>query len=540
MSVIRGSQPRDAVYVHSHFQHFQRTIEDNSLIKKTDRISKKIAKAIDAELVLQIKIVSKEELRILKAGYGSDQKGDLRKFYKEEIKKAFGPNTLAGMFVSHRSDKLSQAGLQETIKAGLIAVNSDKKVSEKEFIKKERVKFEAFLNNLSKAVSDLYEGLEKGYKDQDLHNLAGLPGMVARAQAAIGLTFDAYLTKKNAPTAAINNVKASVKKLSKVRSINGYNTQVGKIFHHVSETIFEMILGFSAFAAGLHGHNGIVKTFEESIATGLFKRVGAVGGSNKPIGTTDIQFKLGKVVIGWDVKSNKEVYTKTQFSAGGSALEVMENMITKHSEFEIFNKMGINSQTFFKWLMYAIVNSAAIKASLKSTGAPETSTDYEEGWVEKNVIGSFTKILLLAGFIDFLDKYLANFKNQERSQIIISFGTEVIFLSEFLRELRAAIIPFINNPKNNLYAKIGSIHVTPNLKDLNSQVVGVDQLWNSKKEVIVNEGLKDSTNRARGYPTLFKSMKGTFGTITKSVLGSSFQVGLSFNFDVRNLGKGIK
>lgn len=293
MSVISASEPRESVYVHSHFQHFQRTIEENSLVRKTDRIGKKIAKGINIELRSQIGKISDIESQILDQGY-KNHKGDLRKFYKEQVRVALGPNTLAGIFIENRSTK---ASIDAGIKAGFAAVNQNKGISEKAYISSERVKFNKFLQDLQQMVTNLYSDLENVYGG-NLQNLFGLPGMVARAQNAVGKTFAAYESRKDTPTFAIEKIKVNIKKLERVRSISGYNKVVGKIFSNVNETIYEMVTAFSVYMANLHGEQAITKTFAEAIATGLITPVGAGGGSNKPIGTTDVKFTLGEVVIG--------------------------------------------------------------------------------------------------------------------------------------------------------------------------------------------------------------------------------------------------
>lgn len=528
-----GGNPAGAsVYVHSHFQHFKKTVEQKNIKSKTNKILTTIASSINKELTVQILTANQLEETILKAGYGKIA-GDVKDHYRKAIKDAMVANPLASLYVDERD---ATRNIEVALKQGYQILNKyDRKGIEK-YVKDEIKEFINLIQIMGDFISNLYKELETIYKTpEEKESIKAIAGMVARTQGFFNKDFKKYTKSKGAKTKAISNLKNLGKEITNVRTLGDLNKFTNTVNKNINATIYELMVGQSIFNANVHGEQVLYDSFAKALKKGGLEHTGTRGGSNTTMGTTDFIFNFGGYKVGWDIKSSRESYTKTEFAGKGSIFYALQKTILGSSEFQVFKKIGVNDADYLKWFAYTLTNVAALQGLDESGSAPDNAEKYDSGWVSQNITSILEKVILITAVLNFLDSYLENFNNDLRKQIVILLGDEAIFISEFLAGIRKVLLPFIINPSEAAYNTIGFISFGNDLKSLGGLALktgGVKQLWEKKKNILQRTETETSLQSNSSYPIIFSQLDGDFKRVTERILGSNFWVSLRFDFDL--------
>lgn len=528
-----GGNPAGAsVYVHSHFQHFKKTVEQKNIKSKTNKILTAIASGMNQELTEQILKADKLEEEILKAGYGNIM-GDLKEHYKKAVKDSIAANPLASLYVGEAS---ATRNIEVALKEGYKILNKyDKKGIEK-YVKDEIKQFIKLIEAMGKFISNLYKELETIYTTpEEKKSIKSIAGMVARTEAFFNRDLMKYTKVAGAPTKAVEKLKRLGKEINNVTTITGLNDLSSSVNKTINATIYELMVGQAIFNANIHGEAALFNSFSEALTKGGLEHTGPRGGSNKSMGTTDFIFNFGGYKVGWDIKSSRESYTKTEFAGKGSIFHALQKTILGSSDFHIFKKIGLNDPDYLKWFAYTLTNVAALQGLDESGAAPDNAEKYDSGWVSQNITSILEKVILITAVLNFLDSYLKNFDNDLRKQIIVLFGDEAIFISEFLEGIKKILLPFITNPSEAAYKTIGFVAFGNDLKSLGGLAIKtgvIKKLWNKKKDILQRTETETSLQSNSSYPIIFSELKGDFKTVTERILGNKFWVNLKFDFDL--------
>jgi hypothetical protein len=194
------------------------------------------------------------------------------------------------------------------------------------------------------------------------------------------------------------------------------------------------------------------------------------------VGVTDLVVKIGNMNVGVDVKSSAKLYTKsTQGSGYGYELSA-QILLGKGGLTEFFGNLGGQDPDLMKKIAYILVNMSIFEKveGLKDPGKKDEA--YK----------AMRSIVMMAAILDFLKKYIEEFDNLYRKQIVIMAGNQVYFLTDLID----MIIYMIVKIKSTSSSNYGSFAYIASKKDESVNVGEHKNLLAKKREVMKNNPVK--------------------------------------------------
>lgn len=239
------------VYVHSHFQHFERTIKTQRVKEKAKSSIKNIISKTVSELNTQIVGALSLENKILKEFYPNET-GDLRDKYKLEIKKSLEKSPLAQEYLRFKNIKLN---MQEMLKqgyeiankkSGKIGKHGTQKQAIADFTKKEIARFHKMLTALGHFSTNAFNFMEEVYGEHNL-NKNFLAGTIRRIETASERVFKAHGDLKTTGSeVAIESIKTLLAKRETITTLGGLKQYIAEMNRLINATILEVLVGFGA------------------------------------------------------------------------------------------------------------------------------------------------------------------------------------------------------------------------------------------------------------------------------------------------------
>ena len=265
-----------------------------------------------------------------------------------------------------------------------------------------------------------------------------------------------------------------INKLKSAKTLKQYRPHMTDLrFQHLG-IMFEPLAGI--FLTDFH--NQTRKQLQDVAGANLkhvtMQLTGDMG--TEKVGVTDLVVKIGNMNVGVDVKSSAKLYTKsTQGSGYGYQLSA-QILLGKGGLTEFFGNLGGQDPDLMKKIAYILVNMSIFEKveGLKDPGKKDEA--YK----------AMRSIVMMAAILDFLKKYIEEFDNLYRKQIVIMAGNQVYFLTDLID----MIIYMIVKIKSTSSSNYGSFAYIASKKDESVNVGEHKNLLAKKREVMKNNPVK--------------------------------------------------
>ena len=558
--MISTFSPRNGeVYVNTHFQHFKKTIEALSLKDKMKHITEKVSQnLVDGIVDNRNKVYQIEEKFLKEMKKPGGQVG--RNEFKKDFKTAMQEDDLASKYLKIRDEGFSQ---EQAVSTGeytlsqLRARNSERKLSPtknkkysgatQKYIRERTREIQDFFGEIQiflDTIYDIYEKLPSGSGPEIvelLNTMRGRAKFLAQDAKKMRLTADEK-KKKNFP-----------KLVRMLRDIaNGKITslsELGNNFHmtmyrSVNETMMELVSASAVAHLFSKGHEKGLASLAKAVEDGGFEHVGPAGMiADSAYGKTDYIFKVGKMKIGFDVKANREIYS-TSASRNYIFLEFIENAFKSKLPKEVIKGLGGNSETFINAFSYALVNMYVMDKINKSGIKVPNAAAVDTAFLKENIFHPVQELAVLLGVAHFIDEYLAKFNQENRDQIIIQLGDNIVFLTEFITHIQKITMEIIGG-KTTAQDSLGYVNMGSVVKEAGSLSKNpISQTWIKELSEAKTNWLRDrldykktktfdvTSGTGKFYPFMFNDLKTDYmKKIADSVLSKDWQIQMNFKFD---------
>lgn len=276
--------------------------------------------------------------------------------------------------------------------------------------------------------------------------------------------------------------KGLAKKLVETRTIKEFRRYMTNLrFQHLG-IMLEPLAGM--FLTNFHnktedGLQKIVKNKEQNVTMQL---TGDMGTSK--VGVTDLVLMLGDMNVGVDVKSSAKLYTKSTQGSGYGYELTAQILLGEGGLTDFFGNLGGQDPELMKKIAYILVNMSIFEVTegLKDPGKKEEA------------YRSMRSLVMMGAIVDFIRKYIQEFDNKYRKQILIMAGNQVYFLTELI-DMLVYMIKKIKSASGSAY---GSFAYITSKRDESVNVGEHKNLLGKKREVMKNNSVR--------YETLFNSL----------------------------------
>lgn len=531
ISSFKTQDPYD-IYVNTHYQHFERTIEDTMFTAKSLMIMKAmqmgVAKAID---VKKAKVAQLEE-KFLKDTYKN------RANFKKDMENSLTGNTLVQSYLTTRDIKITRKDAMNNFNLTIKDLQKRGPNSPTaQYIQTRTKEIQDFFGIMFDFLEEVYDIMpninEYESTKKKIHTMKTKASRLASISASsrIGqkesfkkvLTLLQQIAKGN-----ITTVSAVADSLTKT------------MFRAMSEVSYEFVSAVALAASIGGGQQATVEFMKEMLDNEKLTLVGVEGmtaeGQSK-YKTTDYSFLIGTMKVGFDVKANREIYTHS-YNKTGILMSVIEDSVTNNLPYGLV-KVNTPFRDFGKLFAYALVNALAFKtisaAGLKVENAAKISLNK----IYAEVFIPIQKLAVLGATVRFIDDYLANFDNEYRKQLVILLGDNIVFLSQMLEEIQVIIQDFMDaglTSGSGSYDKLGMTGGFPDMAresdKMKKWIIPKQYLkiLAERKQDKVKDLMANKDTSSSYYPILFKDLESEMNKIATAVLGNAWKINLSFNF----------
>jgi hypothetical protein len=265
-----------------------------------------------------------------------------------------------------------------------------------------------------------------------------------------------------------------VNKLGSAKTLKEYRPLMTDLrFQHLG-IMFEPLAGI--FLSNFHNkaQEGFETMTNKKIPNVTMQLTGDMG--TDKVGVTDLVLHLGDMTVGVDVKSSAKLYTKsTQRSGYGyeltSSILLGQGGITK-----FFGNLGGKDPDLMKKIAYILVNMSIFE-KVEGLKDPGKKTEAYK---------AMRSIVMMGAIVDFIKKYIEEFDNIYRKQILIMAGDQVYFLTELIDML----VYMIKQIKSTSSSNYGGFAYVKSKKDESVNVGEHKNLLAKKREVMKNNPVK--------------------------------------------------
>jgi hypothetical protein len=289
-------------------------------------------------------------------------------------------------------------------------------------------------------------------------------------------SIDALNRREEAKKKAVERVvkEELVLKLKNTKTLAQFRSHVADIrFQHLG-IMFEPLAGI--FLQNFHNHSqaGFEKMTNKKTQNVTMQLTGDMG--TEKVGVTDLVIHLGDMTVGVDVKSSAKLYTKSTQRSGYGYELTAEILLGKGGLTEFFGNLGGKDPELMKKIAYMIVNMSIFE---KVEGLKDPGKKTE-------AYRAMQSIVMMGAIVDFMKKYISEFDNIYRKQILIMAGNQVYFLTELIDML----VYMIQKIKSTSGSNYGGFAYIASKKDDSVNVGEHKNLLGKKREVMKNNPVR--------------------------------------------------
>ena len=313
----------------------------------------------------------------------------------------------------------------------------------------------------------------------------------------------------------------------KITTIGKANTAVSKLLKFINGTLFELVAANAIVMSNAHGKKHTYYTVVEALDKAGVRWTGPQF-NDGIYGTTDIIFSVGKLKIGYDVKSSRELYMKT-YSGQGALFDFVKQSLLGELPYKLFDGSIAGGTDILDLFAYGIVNASAMVAMDSKGVYVDSGSELNMAFINNNLMIPLQRIGILSATVKFIDEYLGTFSNNLRDQIVILMGDNVIFLTDFLIHIKKLIAQFYVSGN---YNNIGYIITGEKFETLANKIPKnlLTEIARYKYDLTTSDSI-EKLGKKSFYPHFLIALRDKFTTITESVLGSSISIQLNFKFN---------
>jgi hypothetical protein len=356
------------VYVHTHYQHFKKTVENIHFKNKMKTASAQIRVKAWEPLIDKRTEIEKIQESFLQVVYpGSGGVSTKKNQYKKDIKEILNTDMLAKSYLEVRDDKINKISFNAFINNAFENTAKDLSLSSRSdqttaFLKQKLNEYMVFFGEIAKFL-DIYFDAVAGISDTSSKNT--ILGMRNRAASIAKME---HIGKKSK---AVKPLIAHMKGIStgkiKTYGLNPGTQLISTMFRAVNETMYELVSMHAILKSFYGAKEFSIKQIQEMFESGKMKYTGPAGQkSDKLYATTDFIIKYGTMNIGFDVKANREIYG-TSYTESNVFYKIIRDAI--NGDFKMMSPTGLDADKHIDHIAYALtnmmvmseINSSAIK-----------------------------------------------------------------------------------------------------------------------------------------------------------------------------------
>lgn len=531
ISSFKTQDPYD-IYVNTHYQHFERTIEDTMFTDKSLMIMKAmqmgVAKAINEKKAK----VDQLEKAFLKDTYKS------RANFKTDMENSLTGNTLVQSYLTTRDIKITRKDAMNNFNLTIKDLQKrGPNSSTAQYIKTRTKEIQDFFGIMFDFLEEVYDIMPNINEYESTKKKINT--MKSKASRLASISASSRIGQKESFKKTLTLLQQIAK--GNITTVSGVADSLTKtMFRAMSEVAYEFVTAVALAASIGGGKQATVEFMKEMLDNDKLTLVGVEGMTEEgqaKYKTTDYSFLIGTMKVGFDVKANREIYTHS-YNKTGILMSVIEDSVNNNLPYGLV-KVNTPFRDFGKLFAYALVNALTFKtisaAGLKVENASKISLNkmYTEVFIP------IQKLAVLGATVRFIDDYLANFDNEYRKQLVILLGDNIVFLSEMLEEIQVIIQEFMDaglTSGSGSYDKLGMTGGFPKMAQESEKMKKwiipkqyLEILAERKQDKVKDLMAKKDTSSSY-YPILFKDLESEMNKIATAVLGNAWKINLSFNF----------
>lgn len=537
---------KNSVYVNTHYQHFEKTIEESHFREKTRELTSSVAAGITEAYAANFKRISEIEKTFLKERYGANYTYlQMQEFFKDDMKVAIGKDKLASEYINQRSTDFSLADAESAfgiakseITKGLVKDKDGNPTNPAllSYVQKRLDILQQLFGDIGALLDDVYKALQSINTNKSVKLLNTMKN---KAKKLANTKATSKVSKKNAPS-----MQALLKIIRNIA--NGNITRLKdlgdnlprKMLQAMSEMAYELVVAAAMAHSLILTKSNSEKVIIEALKKGDFEWTGSEGTANKSLGTTDFIFKIGTLKIGFDVKANQEEYTHN-IRRNDAMIKLINESLTSSMPKGMVKVSAPGAGNYAELFGYALVNMLTMTAISGSGIEVPNAAQVNISKMKQEIFLPIQKLAVTLGVAEFVDNYLALFDTERRKQVVVLLGDNIIFLTEFMAKINKLVISMLSG--NISYGDVGDIRlpsIEQEVKKWEDWVVPqsmIEKLSVDKTELINNLDVLSNGNKSaiKGsiYPSLYNKLDSQMSQIANKVLNKNWQISLRFTFN---------
>lgn len=455
---------KNSVYVNTHYQHFEKTIEESHFREKTRELTSSVAAGITEAYAANFKRISEIEKTFLKERYGANYTYlQMQEFFKDDMKVAIGKDKLASEYINQRSTDFSLADAESAfgiakseITKGLVKDKDGNPTNPAllSYVQKRLDILQQLFGDIGALLDDVYKALQSINTNKSVKLLNTMKN---KAKKLANTKATSKVSKKNAPS-----MQALLKIIRNIA--NGNITRLKdlgdnlprKMLQAMSEMAYELVVAAAMAHSLILTKSNSEKVIIEALKKGDFEWTGSEGTANKSLGTTDFIFKIGTLKIGFDVKANQEEYTHN-IRRNDAMIKLINESLTSSMPKGMVKVSAPGAGNYAELFGYALVNMLTMTAISGSGIEVPNAAQVNISKMKQEIFLPIQKLAVTLGVAEFVDNYLALFDTERRKQVVVLLGDNIIFLTEFMAKINKLVISMLSG--NISYGDVGDIRL---------------------------------------------------------------------------------
>lgn len=548
------------IYVNTHYQHFEKTVKELKFKQLTQQAFIGVYDNISAGIKKRKSEIDDREKHFLMIMYPNKASTVIaRQTYRKDIRAKMAGFSLGTNYLNYRDTagtfSISDATSSKFnyVKKELLARSKGDSSTESEvqkYIKDKLSVLQGFFLELSNFLDSIYDVLNQlGTDNPNNYNMPTLLNTMRKKARKVSSSADKIVIHRSTDKKMkivlqmIRDIEQG--KIEKLGDLG--NNFHSKMFNAINESMYEYIGAAVAAALLIKGQKASAALVNDMIKSGGLEFTGQAGqqaGNQEELATTDFIIKLGTINVGYDVKANRETYTHNYGGKKHNIVKILSNALGDGLQYgAIPAGTKVDQKSYLNIFAYSFVNMLAMDAINRGGIDVPNSEKVNQAKMYEDLFVPIQRIILVSAVAQFLDNYLGTFSNNKRDQIIILLGDNIIFLSEFLKEIEKMIFTLISTGKYDSlgYVEISDIRseikkVTKKtslmslVEDLSNQKT--DWILKKKSTLFINAGGAGTSGTGSWYPLIFSDagIKSKMRDIAEAALGKNIRIRLAFNF----------
>jgi hypothetical protein len=440
------------VYVHNYQEYFLRTVERISIAKEAQASINNVASNLESAVKKYQTKIEKVENKYIKLSGFKDKESYRAQFIDKMENLNDEVSSLIKDYVNLSPDSLKSLKAYMEKSTGI-------KMTQAQALKKIKTRLEPTIKLMGTAMSLVAREQQKiQNNDFTETNAAALEKRKKEKDKALAKVADSEL----------------ISKIQNAKTLKDYRPFITDLRYQHLGIIFEPLAGL--FLTQFHNktQNDLEKTTNKKMSNVTMQLTGDMGTGK--VGVTDLVLHIADMVVGVDVKSSAKLYTKSTQRSGFGYELTSEILLGKGGLTKFFGDLGGEDPELMKKIAYMLVNMSIFEKveGLKDPGKKEEA--YK----------AMKSLVMMGAIIDFMKKYIKEFDNKYRKQILVMAGDQVYFLTDLINML----VYMIRQMKSTSAVNYGSFAYFKSKKDESVNVGQHKNLLAKKREVMQNNPVK--------------------------------------------------